>query len=664
MQDVNTKMDLKENGVLKFVSRYKFLSSLIICLIFFLIYLPLNHFHIYTGGDDPGIVKLISNGEIGIGFVGYFFAWFVSIIQPVFYAVNLNFYYLLHEILCFISLGIINYFVLCRLPIKKGLLICVIFDIVFFSFFLVTIQFTMTSIVCLTAGMISVIFGCMYEERRIIRRVQIFGGALLAVIGSQVRFNPFLSICAVAAAFALGVFLADFLKNKKELGFKDAVFKSVKKFIKPALALILTAVIIFGLNIFSESLKYTDPNYEDFLGYNESLAKVNDYRTANFFANKDFYRSVGIKSFAEINILKRWCVDDDFFTKEKLDAVSEYSFEHAYDGAGSKSSLKVLMTLLGEGLNQQVKSGLIILDVFVVIAVLFALWILWFFSKKKFYTVAPIVLFASMWGLLLLATGGLTASTDNCNLLILPISIFTIYTAVFYNKYQQIITFFLSLAVIALYIYLYLSRIHFTASLCFYLPMYALMLFSLNEENLKKFNFKKHPMMLKRITAVVLVITAVSSSVLLFSRFTYVEYPSEYDKVEKYIESHKDNLFLQDGIYRTKNNFNALAKPYEPKNVISFGGWDKHSRTYKDSLKKNGINHLFKDAVDSNIIVVLFNYTNNPDLLNGKVGDFQIYYNDHYAIKGKGISLKKIKSFNRYTMYKIVSEKIKEEKQK
>ncbi len=662
MQDLITEKNTKENVLLKFIATHKFLSSLILCLIFSLIYLPLNGFHIYTGGDDPGIVRLISNGEIGIGFVGYFFAWFVSIMQPVFYRINLNFYYILHEIICFISLGLINYFILCRLPVKKGLFLSIVFDIVFFSFFIITIQFTMTAAVCATAGILSMIYGCIYEERKRYKRLQFFGGAFLALLGSQVRFNPFVSLCAVTAAFAFGAFLSDFIKNKK-LGFKNSLIETFKSFIKPAVAIILTAVIIFGANMLSESMKYTDPNYEDFLGYNESLSKVNDYRSANFFANKDFYRSIDIKSFAEINILKRWCVDDDFFTKEKLDAISSYSAEHAYDGAGSKSSLKVLMTRIGEGLSDHVKSGLIILDVFIAIAVLFTLWILFFVSRKKFYIVFPIVLFASMWGILLLTTGGLTASADNCNLLILPISIFTIYVAIFYNKHQQIITFFLSLAVIALYIYLYLSRIHFTASLCFYLPAYAFMLFSLNEENRKEINFKKHPMLLKRIAAAALVITAISSGALLFMKVTYVEYPEEYEKVQKYIKSHKDNTFLKDGIYRDKSNFNALVESDEPKNIISFGGWDKHSKTYKNSLKSRGINHLFKDTVDSDIIVVLFNYSGNPDVLNGKVGDFQIYYNDHYAPKGKVISLKKIKDFNRYTMYKIVSEKIDNKKQ-
>lgn len=662
MQDLSVKKEPKENAALNFISRQKFLSSLILCLVFFLIYLAINGFHIYTGGDDPGIVKLISNGEIGIGFVGYFFAWAVSVIQPLLYAVNLNFYYIVHEIICFLSLALFNYVLLCKLPIKKGLFLSVITDIVFFSFYIIVIQFTLTSVAALCAGVVCMLYGVIYESRKGIRRLQIIGGAFLAFSGSQVRYTPFISLLAVLAAFAFGVLLSDFLKNKKELKFKEALFKTVKKYIKPAVAVIITALFIFGSNMLSESLKYNDPNYKDFLEYNESLAKVNDYRIANFFANKDFYRSIGIESFAETNVLKRWCVDDDFFTKEKLDAISDYSLEHAYDGAGSKSTLKVLTTRIGEGLSDHLKSGLIILDVFVLIAVLFTLWTLFIVSRKTFYIVSPIVLFVSMWGVLLLTTGGLTASTDNCNLMILPIAVFTVYIAVFYNKYQQIITFFLSLAVIGLYIYLYLSRIHFTASMCFYLPAYVLMAFSLDENNLKKYNFKKHPMLLKRVFAVVLVITSIASGALLYARYSHINYPDGYEQVEKYIENHKDKLFLTDGIYMTKNNFQPLVKPYEPKNTISFGGWDTHSRTYKESLKTNGIKHLFKDAVDSNIVVVFFNYTDKPEMLAGKVGDMQIHYNIHYAPKGKVISFEKIKDFNRYAMYKIVSKKAPKEK--
>lgn len=659
MQELTVKNESKENLIFKFILQHRFLSAIIICLLFFLIYLPINGFHIYTGGDDPGICNLISNGEIGIGFVGYFFTWFVSVFQPMFYVINLNFYYIVHEIICFISLSIFNYVLLSRLPVKKGLFLSAVIDIVFFSFYIIVIQFTMTSAAAVTAGVVCIIYGFMFENRKRIKMLQIFGGAFLALVGSQVRFSPFVSLCAVLAAFGFGAFLSDFLKNKKDLKFKEAFLKTLKKYIKSAAAIAVTAVIIFGINALSDTMKYTDSNYKDFYEYNSSLAKVNDYRIANFFANKDFYRSIDIVSFAETNVLKRWCVDDDFFTKEKLDKISNYSLERAYDGAGSKSTLKVLTRLLSESLSDHIKSGLIILDVFIAIVVLFTLWTLFVVTRKTFYTVFPIVLFASMWGLLLLSTGGLTESTDNCNLMILPISIFTIYVAVFYNKYQQIITFFLSLAVIGLYIYLYLSRIHFAASLCFYLPAYVFMIFSLNEDNLKKFNFKKHPGILKRVTAVVLAVTSIASGVLLFARYSYVEYIPEYEQVENYIKTHKENVFLQDGIYRTNDNFNALVKTNKLENVISFGGWNKHSRTYKESLKAHGIKHLFKDAVDSNIIVVFFNYSKEEEILAQKVGDFQIYYNDHYAPKGKVIEFKKIKNFDRYTMYKIVSAKAK-----
>ena len=655
MESTNVISKEKDNSIFRFISKHKFISSLILCLLFFLIYLPLNGFQIYTGGDDPVIYNLISHGEIGIGFMGYFFAGFVSVFAPIFSAVNLNFYFIINDIICFLSLAIINYLFLSKLFVKKGLFFSIIFDIVFFAFLIIVIQFTMTAVAGVTAGIMCVINGSAFEKRKRVKWLQIIGGGFLTIVGSEVRFDPFKAMMAVLAAFAFGVFLSAFLKNKKSLGFKDALLKTVKKNLKTGIAVLIVAATVFSVNLLSENLKYTDSNYEDFSGYNDSLAKVIDYRIANFFANKDFYRSIGIKSFAETNILKRWCVDDDFFSKEKLDAIAEYSKEYALDGIGSQSSFKALFRIIGTRLSDHVKSGLIILDVGIIIIVMFALWLLRILKRKIFNIVFPIILFSAMWVILMLIAGGFTAGSDNCNLLILPIAIFSLYVAVFYNRYQQIIMFFLSAAVIVFYIYLYLSRIHFTAALCIYMPAYVFMIYSLNSDYRKKFNFKKHPMLLKRIAAGVLVITSVVSGVLLFTKYSYVEYPSDYDEVEEYINSHPENIFVQDSIYRTRNNFNAFIKPTTLDNAITFGGWDKHSRTYKESLKDKNIDHLFEEAIDSNMVFVFFNYTKNPDNLNAKIGDFQIYYNDHYAPEGKTVLLKEIKSFDKYNMYKVVS---------
>lgn len=656
MENTNVISKDKAHAVFRFVSKHKLISSLILCILFFLIYLPLNGFHIYTGGDDPVIYNLISHGEIGIGFMGYFFAGFVSVFDPFFSAVNLNFYFIINDIICFLSLVIINYIFLSKLSVKKGLFLSILFDIVFFAFLIIVIQFTMTAVAGVTAGIMCVINGSAFEKRKRIKWLQIIGGGFLTIVASEVRFDPFKAIMAVLAAFAFGVLLSAFLKNKKSLGFKDALIKTVKKYLKTGIAVLIVAATVFSVNLLSENLKYTDSNYEDFSGYNDSLSKVIDYRIANFFANKDFYRSIDIKSFAETNILKRWCVDDDFFTKEKLDAISKYSKEYAYDGAGNESSFKVLFRLIGTGLSDHFKSGLIFLDIGIIIIALFALLILLILSKKIFNLVFPIVLFSAMWSILLLATGGFTAGSDNCNLLILPIAIFSIYVAVFYNRYQQIIMFFLSAAVIVFYVYLFLSRIHFTASLCIYMPAYVMMIYSLNGDNRKKFKLKTHPMLLKRIAAVVLVITSIASGALLFTRYSYVEYPDDYGEVEEYINLHQENLFLLDGKFMTRNNFNVFSKPTAFDNTITYGVWDKHSRTYKESLKDKGIDHLFEEAVDSNVIIVFFNYSEDQDILNAKIGDFQIYYNDHYAPKGKIIKLKEVKGFDKYFMYKVVSE--------
>ena len=79
-------------------------------------------------------------------------------------------------------------------------------------------------------------------------------------------------------------------------------------------------------------------------------------------------------------------------------------------------------------------------------------------------------------------------------------------------------------------------------------------------------------------------------------------------------------------------------------------------------MEKNGIKHLFPDAIDSNIIVVLFDYWKNPHIMAGKVSNLKMPYNNHYAPEGKYIEFEKIKSFQRYEMYKVVSHELTEAK--
>ncbi|GEM_PF-6294465 len=642
--------------LLKFITKHKFISSLVLCLLFFIIYLPLNQFHIYTGGDDDIICSLITNGEVSIGFVGYFYAWVVSIIQPVF--PHLSFYYIIQDVICFVSLAIINYIFLCRLSVKKGLFYSVIFDIVFFSFYIIVIQFTQTSAVACTAGLALILCGCLYEKRKRIKLIQIIGGAFLLLTGSQIRYNPFLSLCLVTAALGLGVFLSTFLKKKRNLNLKKAFTDTVKKCAKTVAVLVVAVAVIFGVNKVSDAIKNASPGYQDFSEYNNELSRVNDYRIANFFANKDFYRSIGIESFAETNVLKRWCVDDDFFTTEKLKMIADYSEIHAGDGIGSRSSFHALFTIIGNGIQERVKSGVIIIDAVIFVVIFLLLSSLWLLARKKFKIFFPPIAFAAIWGVLFAATGGPFGGPNKCNLLLLPACVFTVVTAVLYNRYQQIINLCITLMSVMLYIYLAISRIHFNAALCIYLPAYVFMIMSLDKNNLRKYNFKKHPKILKNIIAVVLVTASTLTAAMMFINYSYVEYPEDYKQVKEYMETHPDNLFLLDGKFMDDNNFNVFVKQNSPDNTISFGVWDKHSRTNKESMEKNGIEHLFPDSIDSNMVVVLFNYTKDPDYTAVMVSNMQIHYNTHYAPDGKYIEFEKVESFPHYEMYKIVTHNI------
>lgn len=133
-----------------------------------------------------------------------------------------------------------------------------------------------------------------------------------------------------------------------------------------------------------------------------------------------------------------------------------------------------------------------------------------------------------------------------------------------------------------------------------------------------------------------------------------MEYPGDYDQVEEYIENYPDTLFIKEGIFRSTLNFKPLLRTEPKSNLISIGGWDKKSPTYKKKLKSLGINHLFKDAIDADCELVFYNYNGADALSDFKIASLAEYYNNHYS-KGKTIYIEKVKSFEHYCLYKIFS---------
>ncbi|MDO4882982.1 MAG: hypothetical protein Q3975_06505, partial [Oscillospiraceae bacterium] len=424
----------------------------------------------------------------------------------------------------------------------------------------------------------------------------------------------------------------------------------LKKYLKTALVILIVSVSVFGLNKVSDALKYTVEGFEEFSEYNEALSSVNDYFIAFYPQNQEFYNSLNMKSAADLEVLRNWLVDDDFFTLEKVKAIGEYSIVHGNYDSGNRITLKKVFDTYYAKIAPHIKSGFIIIDALIVLVILTAFFVLRVFSKKIFNRVLPVFILALLW---LFFFTSLDWSV-NSHYLVFPIIALLVYISAFYNSRQCLISIIISAVFIVIYLYLQFEHIHFRATLCIMLPTFVLLILSLSDSNLNKPKFKSFITVLKPIAFVVMFGVSVLTGYSIYNEVVYLEYPGDYDQVEEYIENHPDTLFIKEGIFRSTLNFKPLLRTEPKSNLISAGGWDKKSPSYKKKLESLGINHLFKEAIDSDRELVFYNFNGADALSDSKITYLAEYYNNHYS-NGKTIYIEKVKSFEHYCLYKVVS---------
>ncbi len=670
----NTKIENKN-----FFQRQRFVSALLIGFVITLAYLAVNNFMWLSGNDDYVISKLINNGELGISVLGIFFTWFISVIQPLFGV--LNAYFITMAIVSFLSLSAISYVFLSKLNPKTGWLMSIVLGLMYYTFITIEIRFSFTSIVACTAGFVLMVYASQFEERKRFRIVQLIGGFLILFTGSQVRFDPVLAMFATAAVMIFCVLLSNILKQKKNSDFKTA-FKTVfKKYIKTGIIIVLTAIIIFSLNTVSIALKSTVDGYDEMSAYNHALSSVVDYRTVPYYGNETFFNSMDIHSASNINLLKKWFVDDEFFTLEKLTAISEFCRDQVNKGIYKKSIISYVLDPIQKAFTQKAENGTIWIYLISAIVVLIAAAVLAILLKKQRAVVIKLALLIIIWLFYLLTTSGF----NPYNILTLPLIFITFYIAVRYNNYQYIGTVALTLTMIAMYEYIVTRRCWFHTELAVIFPATVMMIFALNNDNLigfepkseqtvqlaknKKKKVKKNiskknkssntkAKVLPTIISIIMIATSAYAGAFTFSDQVYIKPSTSNAQLREYVENHPENTFVINQTFLFKHYYEPFILPKEKQNVANFGLWVTKSKYMKNTFARNGIKHIFRDAInDTKIRLVLYDTTENGQTVVSGASTLKEYYNEHYAKPGEKIDIVKSENVGSYAICKVVSQK-------
>ena len=638
------------NILIEFISRSKLITATALCLIFSAIYFALNGFTITSPNDDYCVFKVIYGGNTAIPCIGIFYTALCVILQPFFS--SLNVYMLLQEAVCFVSLTAVNYFFLAKSGAKKGLVFAFVFDIVYFSFLIISIIFTYTSVVAATAGFLCLIYGGFYENRRRYKITQIITGFILCLLGSQLRFPPFETCCAICFALFASACAVFIYKNIKRSGVKTALKQFFKKYLLTGVLLFAAVISAFGLNYFSDALKYSDSAFKELSEYYSAYSKVTDSRSSFWYFNQEEMSKADIKSKSDLMTCNTWFVDDDFFTIKRLTKISE---TYKKDGIIKNNAWDYIADIFKESAEEAFRSGMLILYIFLLIIAVFTIVFIFIFNPAAGKIAFRIGLSLLLWSVCFFVSDVIEKAV-----ILLPFVAFSLYTAIRYNGRQSIISFSLIISFLVFYTYLAGYRLLFYTAFAVIYPAFVFMIFALDESNLLK--AKKRVKLSKRAAVILMALTiavSVCSGVIKIQQDYPADTSNDNRLIEEYITENPDSVFLVNQMVLKRPYYNPLVLPKEHKNVVNYGLWLKKAKYFKRSGEDNGLKHLFKDSIDRKnayIIVYEDSISDNSGKPIISCSYLEEYYNNHYAEKGKTIKLYRADRVGNYSLYNVITQ--------
>ena len=648
MKNVSEKL----KGLFNVVSRHKFLTALILCALFSFVYIAVNGLMIISQNDDYCVFKAIYGGNTAVPCLSYFYTAFCVLIQPLFGVINV--YMTLQEIICFFSLTAINYFFLSKLGAKRGLFYTAVFDALFLSFLIVEIMYTYSAVLASTAGLLCLFYGALYEKRKKVRIFQIVCGFFLMFIGSQLRFPPFLACCGVGAVFAVGVLVSRMAKTKQREGLKRAVASVLKHYAVTGILLIAAVVSAAGLNAVSDAIKNSSEDYRELSQYYEALSSVNDSGAYPYYYPEEM-EEFGLKSSDDLNTLYKWFVDDEFYTVDRLNNMSEFIYKDYDNGLLNKSVFEKTLSPFGDAFAQMLKSGYILLYLLILVVAVFCVIFFSILFPCARQLLIKLFLLVFFWSFYFIIADVFKIGS----ILLLPLMVLSLWITLRYDRFQAIVTLIIVAGLLFPYAYLVCMRLYFYVSFAPIFSAYVMMIFGLDSEN--RIELKKDAKPGKIALSVTAVIVAFVS-VFIGVRINK-EYVRTYDRdcnppMEEYITTHPDTVFLVNQAMLMKSYYDPFILPDEKPNVVNYGLWLTKAKCFKDAQKNNGIDHLFKDAIDSDMRIIVWEETvpEGDGTYEKSILNLAGFYNNHYAEDGEVIDIKRTDRVGNYSLYAVVSE--------
>lgn len=244
---------------------------------------------------------------------------------------DIRWYSIVFFAILFCSFTSVVYVFLGKMGKKRGI-VCSLIMLTCFSYYgYVSVQFTRVAGIASAAGLL-LVFGTL--DRKIKPKILPLGiGCSLAILGSLIRFNMFLMICAIISG--LGVW------KMIEL-YKSDRWKKVQKII-PYILIMLAIVLTAVLGKIYDTYAYdADHGWKEYREYDSLRSQILDYGFPDYYENQEEYQALGLDA-NDIWYYQNWnFADPEKFNTEIMKEILELKPKKEINGEFIKDFLLAL----------------------------------------------------------------------------------------------------------------------------------------------------------------------------------------------------------------------------------------------------------------------------------------------------------------------------------
>ncbi len=603
---------------------------------------------IFGTNDDYIMSTLIQGGDVHSIFLNVFLVWFNVTAQNL--IPNVNMFMILQIANALLAFVVLNYVFMAKFRKKAGVIIAFVFDALFLYMGIIVVQWTHTAAFLCAAGFSLLYYAFFCEQRKGFKIFQIIFSVFLITVGGCYRFIVFEVSLGFFAILCGCLFLEKVLVEKAKQGkLKEALLSGVKSFLGIVISVVVIVGMGFGTRFLSEKMNDSE-RYREFKTFNSARVGINDYKVAPYEGNEEAYNAIGIKSQNDINTIRRYYYDRDFFTPERLKVMKKLAQEQGLGKQGVKALVVAWLDRFDKVLPFHVSHK--VMAILLAVGGCIAAALLFIF-RNKIKLLFPILL-TICW---VIFQYRFTPERDNFP--IFALTVVFILSSYFFNRYYFITCAAISAAVFALYEYQYLSRLSYRVTLTFFLPALVYLVLAMDESRLRVW-YRDLSVPKKRFAyGVIALFTAATIVMIGYHNYQWKPYTREVKepntKIQDYIKAHPSDLYVYNTRLYTAVDMSrerALQISDVPENAIVFADWQTSSYYYDDLLAKHGIEKLFPDMIDDE--------HRHFVMMRAQIKSLQQFYNEHYAKEGEKIKMveETEKGFNKYfAVYTVVTEK-------